>query len=162
MFLETEFLSLAQAIESFHRLTDDTTVMNPVQFADLRKSIAAAIDQRCSDPIAARLKEAIRFANEPSFQARIDALLGRLPSEAVVKLLGDPQAFGQALRQTRNYLTHQGGKVQSHVVTDTGELYRMNQKLHALLRFLLLTHLGFPPELVLEPVYNQASRRTLL
>jgi hypothetical protein len=76
--------------------------------------------------------------------------------------LGNPQDFGKALRHTRNYLTHPGTTTKSKAITDGAGLFLMNQKLHALLRFLMLTHLGFPAELVFEPVYYQSRRWKIL
>jgi hypothetical protein len=162
MTVETEFLSLAQAIESFHRLTDDSTVLPREEFDKIRKAVALAIDECAAGPIAARFKESITFANEPSFRNRIESLLGRLPAELVQKLIGDSQQFEQSLRQTRNHLTHLGGKAGTKVVSDIGALFLLNQKLHTLLRLLVLTHLGFPAELVFDPVYQQSSRMTVL
>jgi hypothetical protein len=162
MTVETEFLSLAQAIESFHRLTDDRTVLPRGEFDKIRKSVSAIIEERTTGQIAERLKESIMFANEPSFQNRIKSLLQRIPPEIVERLLGDPLQFEQSLRQTRNHLTHLGGKAGKKVISDVGSLYLINQKLHALLRFLVLTHLRFPPGLVFDPIFQQSRRMTVL
>jgi HEPN superfamily Apea-like protein/ApeA-like protein len=129
--VETEFLSLAQAVESFHRLTGSSSLIETHKFANIRQSMADAIDACCTGPIATRLKEAINFANEPSFRNPIDELMARLPPALVDKLLGDPREFGQTLRQTRNYPTHPGTKTGSKVVVDAADLFLMNQKLHA-------------------------------
>jgi hypothetical protein len=161
-FVQTEFLSLAQAIESFHRLTSDSAILPSEQFKAIRKSVLEAIDESCDGPIATRLKEAIGHANEPTLQNRIDELLLRLPRAHVTKLLGSPEEFSQTLRQTRNYLTHPGTTRGSKVVTRSGGLFLINQKLHALLRFLVLTHWGFPPEIVVEPVCYQSGRWQIL
>jgi ApeA N-terminal domain 1 len=132
------------------------------QFEGIRKAVSESIDRCATGPIADRLKESIGFANGPTFHDRIERLLNRLPAALVEKLLGNPKEFEQALRQTRNFFTHQGGKQKSKVLTKPGELFLMNQKLHALLRWLLLTHFGFPAELVFEPVFQQANRLTIL
>jgi hypothetical protein len=39
MFVETEFLTLAQALESFHRLTDRSTVLPVDQFEPIRTEL---------------------------------------------------------------------------------------------------------------------------
>ena len=149
-------------MESFHRLTDSSTLVEHDTFDGIRQAIADAIDARCTGPIATRLKETINFANEPSFRQRVDNLLKRFPAAHVTRLLGDPEEFGQTLRQTRNYFTHPGTKARSKVANDIASLFLMNQKLHALLRYLLLTHWGFPAELVVEPVYYQSRRWRIL
>jgi hypothetical protein len=109
LFVETEFLSLAQALEAFHRLTDSTTVIDSQSFKEIRGSIETHIDAVCaSSPIAPRLKESINHANEPTFQKRIEGLLARIPEKHRDQLLGSPEKFERTLRQTRNYLTHPG------------------------------------------------------
>jgi hypothetical protein len=162
LFVETEFLALAQAIESFHRLTGNHRLIETSQFVPIRQTIAATVDTCCTGQIAARIKDSISFANELSFQNRLDELFARLPPPYADKLLGDSQEFGQALRQTRNYLTHPGTKPGSKVITDATGLFLMNQKLHALIRFLVLTHLGFPAEIVFEPIYYQSRQWKIL
>lgn len=109
-------------------------------------------------PIAERCEEAIKFANEPTSQARIQSLLASIDPERLKKLIGDPVAFEQTLRQTRNYLTHPGIKKKGRVLTDTKDMFLFNQKLHVLLRLLMLKTMGFSEEAVFEQMFQQARR----
>src|SRR5438132_3272971 len=54
LFVETEFLALAQAIESFHRLTDKSTVVVPELFAQVQKDLSGFISGQTwgNSPIA--------------------------------------------------------------------------------------------------------------
>ncbi|MCI0625318.1 MAG: hypothetical protein L0387_27355 [Acidobacteria bacterium] len=139
MFVETEFLSLAQAIESFHRVTEHGRIEDASSFRRVLKTVLTAINDCCGDSqLATHLKDSIRHANEPTFQDRIKALLERLLPEHVSKLAGDRDEFEQTLRQTRNHFTHPGAKKKSKVLTGAKGLFLFNQKLHALLRLLML------------------------
>ena len=124
---ETEFLSLAQAIESFHRLTDTTTTIPPDLFKELFKSLSRTIAEQHKDSansaIVTRMLDAIRYCNEPSFRHRIELLLSQVSPTTAQKLLGAPAVFEQTLRQTRNYFTHPGIKKQSRVLTGAAELF---------------------------------------
>jgi hypothetical protein len=156
-FVETEFLSLAQAVESLHRLTDTSTITDPDSFKSVLESLQNEIGEMCGDAeLATRLKESIEHANEPNFRTRVHGLLSRLGHGQCQQLLGDPLEFEQVLRQTRNYLTHPGIHRGSKVLTKTKELFLFNQKLHAFLRLLMLMHIGFAADEIFEPVARQS------
>lgn len=159
LFVETEFLSLAQAIESFHRFTDKLTVVAPSLFEQMREKLCQFISENWADsPIAERFVESIQFANEPKFQTRIQSLLARIDPNRLRKLIGDPVEFERTLRQTRNYFTHPGTKKKGSVLTQPRELFLFNQKLHVVLRLLMLKSIGFPEEAVFDQVFQQSRR----
>ena len=157
LFVENEFLSLGQALESFHRLTDHTTITDAESFKSILGAIYAAI-QSAGSAIRKRLEDSVVHANEPDFRFRIMALLSRISEDHRKKLLGDVEEFEKNLRQTRNYFTHVGTKKKKNVLTETSELFLFSQKLHALLRLLILIHIGLPENEVFEPVLHQARR----
>jgi hypothetical protein len=162
---ETEFLALAQAIESFHRLTESTTIIPPDSFAAITKSMARTIAERYQphgSGIVKRLLEAIRYCNEPSFHDRVGSLVSRISPAVALRLLGDTVVFEQTLRQTRNFFTHPGIKKQSRVLTEATDLFLFNQKLHAFLRLLVLLRIGFEEGEVREPVQYQSGRWGIL
>lgn len=160
LFVETEFLSLAQAIESFHRLMYKSTVVEPQVFAEVKEDLSAFISQQswAHSVIADRCQEAINFVNDPTFQNRIQSLLADIDPERLKQLIGDPVIFEQALRQTRNYLTHPGTKKKGKVLADSKELFLFNQKVHVLLRLLMLKTMGFAEEAVFEQMFQQSRK----
>ena len=118
--METEFLSLAQALESFHRVST---------------------------------------ATDMSFAARTKALLGSISYQHQKALIGDDvEQFVVTVRDTRNYFTHVGDKKKPTVVTAMSDLFLLSQKLHALLRLLMLIHIGLPEDQVFEPVLHQSKK----
>jgi hypothetical protein len=161
--VEAEFLALAQAIESFHRLTDDSTIISKPCFRLVVRRVRSFLHASYKDsPIFKRVLDDIAHSNAPSFQNRITGLLARLSSSNVAKLLDDPEQFNQNLRQTRNYFTHPGIRQQPSVITEPGKLFLFNQKLHALLRLLLLVNLGFSEHSVFPIVLHQSQRWQVL
>jgi hypothetical protein len=160
LFVETEFLSLAQAIESFHRLTDTSTVVEPQVFAQVLEELSGFISKQswANSAIADRCKEAINFANDLTFKTRIQSLLAGIDPERLKKLIGDAIVFEQTLKQTRNYLTHPGTKKKAKVLTGSKEMFLFNQKLHVLLRLLMLKTLGFSEEAIFDQMFQQSRR----
>jgi HEPN superfamily Apea-like protein/ApeA-like protein len=159
LFVETEFLSLAQALESLHRLTDTNTMVERSLFKQICAALEQSIRAICNHPsLAERFEDAIRYANEPSFRNRITSLISRIRTEHAETLLGDVSLFERTLRQTRNFLTHPGIKRQAEVLTGTKELFLFNQKLHAFLRLLLLLNLGVSEDVAFEPVRYQSRK----
>jgi hypothetical protein len=160
---EQEFLALAQAIESFHRMTDSSTTIATAAFRLIFKSLRKTIiDQYGGSPIVTRLCDSIRYCNEPSFQYRVESLLKRLSARNAEKLLGDLSKFEQTLRQTRNYFTHPGIKKKSRVLPAGPDIFLFNQKLHAFLRLLMLLYLGFSEDTAFEAVYYQSRKWRIL
>jgi ApeA N-terminal domain 1 len=155
MFVETEFLSLAQALESFHRLADPVSEEEPVTskrvLEEIFKKITSLFTKKAT-------RGRSRYANEPVFKNRIESLLARLSPQHVAELLGDPIVFEQTLRQTRNFYTHPGIKRGSHVLANAKALSLFNQKLHALLRILMLISVGFAEDAVFEFVLYQSRK----
>ncbi len=159
LFVETEFLSLAQALESLHRLTDKSNVVEPTTFKQALKPLCSLIFQICGDsPLASRLLDGVRYANEPTFHTRIESLLSRVNREALIKLIGDPTVFERTLRQTRNHFTHAGIPKKKDVLTDGKQLFLFNQKLHVLLRLLMLKSIGFSDDSVFDQMFQQSHR----
>jgi len=159
LFVETEFLSLAQALESFHRLTDHSTVADSGLFRRVLDELRAAIARLCENSeLVNRLNDSIQHANEPSFKVRIQRLLARLSENHRRKLVGDEVEFEKTLRHTRNHFTHPGIEKKSRVLTSAKDIFLLNQKLHALLRLLMLMHIGLPVDEVFEPVFQQATK----
>ncbi len=161
LFVETEFLSLAQALESLHRLTDRSTVVERTAFRQALKRLCHFIAQVCGDsPLSDRLRDGIRHANEPTFSTRIQSLLARINPERLAQLIGDPVVFERTLRQTRNYFTHPGIAKKPNVLTDAKEIFLFNQKLHVLLRLLMLKSIGFCEQEVFDCIFQQSRRWT--
>lgn len=68
----------------------------------------------------------------------------------------------QKVVQTRNYFTYLGIRKGTAVIDDGGELFLLNQRLHAFLRCVMLIDLGIPESALKEPILYQSTRWKLL
>jgi hypothetical protein len=163
LYVETEFLALAQGIEALHRLTDRERLADQQTFKRVLKSVLGTIRTACPNSnLSTRLVESIRHANEPAFRNRIEWLIRRIDPNNAKSLLGDPTLFEMNLRRTRNFLTHPGIRRSNGVLAGAGELFSLNQKLHAFLRLHMLLHVGFPESVAFEPVLYQSRKWRIL
>jgi ApeA N-terminal domain 1 len=159
LFVETEFLALAQALEGFHRLTSTGLVTDEPTFRSIRRLLLKVIDRCCQNPaLKQRLRESLEHANEISFGSRMIDLFSRISSQNLSALIGDSVEFAKQVKATRNYLTHIGGSPRKTVLTDVSDIFQANQKLHALLRLLVFLELGISENTAFEPVYRQAKK----
>ena len=83
LFVETQFLSLAQALEGIHRVTGHTTVVNRAAFRQVRKKIAALLKRENVD---SALTERI-------YASRLTGLCQRLSGSLLVHMQIDPEQF---------------------------------------------------------------------
>ncbi|HXE89710.1 MAG TPA: HEPN domain-containing protein [Terriglobales bacterium] len=152
-YVESHFLSLAQAAESLHRVFHDDQPIPDDLFERLKATLRSAL---CDVPIPTEVAEAIshgfNFLNQLSFQNRLEQLVEMLAPESRVKLVGDPAAFVRTIKQTRNYLTHPGTERKGSVLTEPIDYALFNLRLGAFLRLLILRLLGAEETAVLEPV----------
>jgi hypothetical protein len=158
MFVETDFLYLAQAVESFHRLTDPAKLVDVPTFKRIQKYLVSLTKANTQDPLTTRLIDSIRHADEPAFQNSIRSLLGHLSEEHVRAIAGDPVVFEKMLRHTRNHFTHPGIKKKECVMTAVEEVFLFNQRMRAFLRLLLLINIGLSEDIVFPAVSYQVRK----
>jgi len=135
-YVETRFLFLIQALETFHRRTSDATEMDPELFSTIRDKLLHV----CPADKQSWLKSRLEYANELSLRKRLKALIGKF-----VHLLGDKKTvddFVQHVISTRNYLTHYDKK-SLHSSVSGEALLRLAIRIEGLMTVLLLDRLGF-------------------
>jgi hypothetical protein len=158
LFVETEFLALAQALEGFGRLHFESNLIPKQEF---KKGLSQVKDMLvkiwATAEIAKRCSDALATANEPSYSRRIEQAYSLLSADFALKLLGERSQFVRTVVQTRNYFTHLGIKKGKAVVDDVEGLFLLNRRLHAFLRCIMLLDLGIPEELLQKPILHQIS-----
>jgi hypothetical protein len=157
LFVETEFLALAQALEAFARATGEQATSSRAELQRGREAALGAVEKACaSAELRQRFQECLAHAGEPNFHQRLEELLGRL-SGSGHWLVGDPD-FEQKVRQTRNHFTHLGIVEGAKAVTGVPELFLLSQRMHALLRALVLLYIGVPEDAFRQAVAAQAGK----
>jgi hypothetical protein len=160
LFVETEFLALAQALEGFGRLRFEKGLITKAEFksgmAKLRDALCALWGE--NSEITKRCFDALSSSNEASYGQRLERTYDMLSPDFALQLLGERSPFVRRVVQTRNYLTHLGISKGTLVVDDGKELFLLNRRLHAFLRCVMLIDLGMSENTLKEPILYQGTR----
>lgn len=157
LFVETEFLSLAQALEGIHRVTEHTPVVGRAIFRQIRKKIVTLlVVENVAQALADRICDSMSHVNDPTFASRLTALCQRITDPLLKRMEIDPPKFVRDVVATRNFYTHTGSKPRNQQSTPISgkELFLLSQKMRALLRGVLLLHLGLA-----EPQFSDVLER---
>lgn len=159
LFIETEFLSLAQALEAFGRIHHNPPLIEDTAFKDGLKKIKATVQTVFGDtPVAQRCSQMLCHGNETSFGDKLRYICDLLPDEFFEKHLDKKDELVRRTVQTRNFFTHLGIRPGGLAVRGGKPLFLLNQKLTALLRCVMLLELGIAFTHIQEPVAYQAKR----
>ena len=151
-YLEPRFLSLMQALETYHRRSSSTTVLPEEEHAEWVESVLGAIRDEASRERLARLVE---HANEPPLRARLKEVLASCPDVAP-KIVGKTRAFLQAAVTGRNYLTHYDPDLEAQAPKGI-ELLPLAAQVGALLEMCFLREIGFTCEEI-DAIFTRVRR----
>jgi hypothetical protein len=145
-FLESIFLSLAQAMETYHRRRFGGEYQMDAEYhSGLYEKFVEAIPQELAPDFKDHLKTGtLRYANQFSLRTRLRKIAERLSSNFPIQFIAaeDPRRnFVNKVVDTRNYLTHFDPDLQNKAA-EGEELYDLTQKLKTLLEICLLEELG--------------------
>lgn len=138
-YLESAFLSIAQAVETLHDRTSGETLEPPEVFA----TRVGAILEGCPEEFRPWLDEQLQYANKPSLRARLRRMLKPFASH-----FGTADArkdFVDKVADTRNFLTHYDPKLAERAAHGL-DIYYLTCRLEALFQLHLLTMIGISPE----------------
>ncbi len=136
-FIEQRFLSLMQALETYHRRTTTTTDLPPEEHSDRINSILADTPQEFRRWLTAKLT----YSNELALRQRLRDVLAGCPA-VVGKLTSNKRAFVSRAVDSRNFLTHFDPQLKARATTGI-DLQPMVVTLQALVELCLLRELGF-------------------
>lgn len=136
-YLDQKFLTLMQAIETYHRRTSDETDLSPADHAKRMTTIVDSVPEEHRAWVSKRLE----YANEIPLRRRLKRIVDSCQLVAK-KVTGKPSTFISKAVDTRNYRTHYDPSLKNKAVTGT-ELHRLVVRLRALIEMCLLLELGF-------------------
>jgi hypothetical protein len=142
MYLESKFLSLIQAIESFHRRRYGGEYLSDEDYAKVRYDLEKAIPDSVEGGFKDSLKSKIKYGNEFTLRTRLKEFFDEY-QENLSEFIENKNAFIGEVVDTRNYLTHYDKKGKAAIGE---ELFPIIQKLKILLEICLLIELGFSSE----------------
>lgn len=160
LFIETEFLVLAQALEGFHRATMNTPPTQRALLRTIREAVGNTLDSLAIQPdLKERISTSISHADDPNLATRLTALCNMFSPEFLSKMQIDPATFISNVMGTRNYYTHLGGSEKPKKKPLNGKaMFLLNQKMRALLRGVMLLHVGLAEETMIEVLPRQATK----
>lgn len=145
MYGEHQFLSLAQAAESYHRRTSPNAILPKPAWSKLRKELCQTVEAADIPAEAVELlSQKLSFLNEVSLKQRLRELL-EAQKELVKFLIPDPERFVVSVADTRNYLTHFNRNLRKRAAHGTA-MYRITEQLRFVIELVLLTELGISEE----------------
>ena len=142
---EYQFLSLAQALETYHRRTrPESRYLEEAEYGRRYEEIVEALPGDLPRPLKSKLKDVLKYGNEWSLRKRVTDLLDGLPSGVVEDEGGD---FVEAVVNTRNYLTHYTEELRERALQGT-VLSEALDELRRVVAFLLFQELGLDEQKV--------------
>ncbi len=151
-YVESSFLSMAQALETFHsRTSKDEKVVNTEDTARVQEVISA-----CPDEHVKWLSKILDYARKPTLRERLKYML--YPFRSHFGSSKSRDRFIENVAATRNYLTHYNPELEGRAVGGT-ELFRLGLKLQALFQLHVLKLLGIEMERIEEIIRTNRSLR---
>jgi hypothetical protein len=146
MYLQHEFLSLIQAIESYHRRIYNGEYLLNDDYTQIYQALIKAIPQEIDNNFKESLKQKLKYHNEFSLRKRLKEILEKC-GDAVNLLIHKNEIFIEDVVNTRNFLTHYDKGIEVKAKKDQ-ELYGLVQKMKFTLEICFLIELEIPEETV--------------
>jgi hypothetical protein len=146
-WVHTEFLSLMQALEGFHRALYPGSYMAEQDYQEDCDAMIRAMPARIAGDHRTSLKNRLRYGNQISLRRRLKDLCDSLPPDVLKLVLGGRTAPPPRWVTTRNYYTHWDEESRADILDDQ-ELAAACLRLRVLLSVLYL-HYAEVPEGVL-------------
>lgn len=159
VYLDYQFLTYTQALESLHRRVFGGKYMEDDQYKSVYEILTKNIPKSLSESHHDSLKSRIRYGNEFSLRKRMNDFFERYSSLPSI-ILGSPPKFISQMVDTRNYLTHYTKELEARADKDD-KLYFLTMKLKFILQFLFLINAGFVEERAKEIIVKSQEFRRL-
>ena len=154
-YVETEFLVLAQALESYHRRVFGGALLGPAKFGPVREALVGTIgreDLGITPEAREAYERKLHYFDEPALRRRAKEVV-RSFGETARLLIPKAGCFADRLTNTRNYLTHHDESLRE--LSASGEnLWLLAQQVRFVLELCLLREMGLSD----EHVYAIASQ----
>lgn len=149
MYLQFQFLSLMQAIESFHRVTKGGKYLSNEDWKPYSEKLANEISVELDSGHRESLKSRIKYGNEYSLRKRFGELLQTLDEKTLSVLSPSEDYFTGVIVDTRNYLTHYDDELKDTSLKGA-DLYWANQRLRIFITILLLKEIDIEENVILN------------
>jgi len=144
MYVQHEFLSLIQALETYHRRIYGGEYVDGESFQPIYQSMEGAIPSGVESDFKDSLKAKLKYGNEFSLRKRLKQITDK-HAILIGYLINNSSEFITQIVDTRNYLTHYSTELESRAKKGY-ELYVLSQKIKFLIEICFLTELGLAEE----------------
>ncbi len=158
-YLQFQFLSLAQAIESYHSRIYDGKYLSEEEYKIIYELLVEAIPREVDKEIKTFFKEKLQYLNQFSLRRRLKDIIKKLGNKADF-LIDDIDGFINDVVNTRNYLTNYDRKLEDKVKKGR-ELYMIVQIIKFILEVSFLLELEIPKETVDNLVFRNQKYKNL-
>jgi hypothetical protein len=160
MYIQFLFLSLVQALESFHRIKMSGKYINDKGYKKYEEMIINSIPPEINPDHRDSLKARIKYGNEFSLRKRFNEILFTLRN-TINKIDIPANVISDKIVDTRNYLTHYDEEALNKSLQNE-ELFYANQLLSIIITILLLREAGFKEEMLITAFINNRYIKDLL
>lgn len=158
MYLQNQFLSLTQAIETYHRRELGGQYLSESEFEEFYDDLCEMIPDQFDESFQDHLERGtFKYANEYSLRKRLSELVTE-QKNILEELPMDVEGSVNEIVNTRNYLTHYDESISPRA--DTDELYPLILRLRAILETVLLSNLGIPEDQIVKRLQQRYSELT--
>lgn len=140
LYLDFQFLSLIQAIESYHRRVFGGLYVSEEKYKSYYEILVTDIPEDIEEGFKESLKQRMRYFNEYSLRKRLEEILEKC-KEFLNPIISDKILFVENAVNTRNYLIHYDLSLETKAKKGN-ELYKLTQQLKFLVEICLLIELG--------------------
>ena len=149
-YLDSKFLALIQAIESYHRRTSDDKRISEEKYLEIVKKLIACCPEEDQDWLNGKLK----YANEISLAQRLKRVIE--PYKEIFGNTKDRNIFIRKAVDTRNYLTHYDKSLKSNMACGE-DMWKLFLKMEVIFQLYLLQILGLSKKEI-EKILNSNDK----
>jgi len=145
MYLDTKFLYLTQALESYHRLKFEGKYISDDDFLNVFTVLSEAIPKSLKKEFRNSIINRINYLNEYSLSKRLKEIINNC-EPYIDEYISNKKSFVRKVTDTRNYLTHYDHKLKAKSSSGK-ELYKLCLGLQLLFEIIFLKEIDIKKEI---------------
>lgn len=144
MYLQHEFLSLTQSIESYHRRVFGGEYISKDEYKPILEALKASIPAEIDSGFRESLKHRMQYLHEYSLRKRLEKII-EFCGNTLDRVIQNKGGFIEDVYNTRNFLTHYDMSLKEKAKKGE-ELYKRTKQLKFLIEICLLKELSLSDE----------------
>lgn len=150
MYLQHRFLSIAQAIESYHRRIHGGLYLEEEKYQSLKRKLEDVMKEELEGELRNIFIQKLSYMNEISLRSRLKELI-EINKEFIDPVFKSDKHFINDVLNTRNYLTHYDKSLEERAKKGV-DLYKIVEKLKFILEICFMQEIGVSQEKIMENI----------